>query len=130
MKRQSFSKFLIVVAAVFLGFNCRHARVTLPPPLPSVCIGATTSSQIISCESAKARQKTTLEQNSSKRETKVFTHKYMFWGLKPKNITYNGADICQQGIYKIHEYSTWKDGLFAEITLGILMPRTLEIICY
>ena len=121
---------LIFTIFLLTLFGCRHARVILPPPVPEVCRDATSPAKMMRCDSEKARIKFNIERNEAARVTKTFRHKFYFWGLMPKKHEYNGKEICPNGVREIHEFSTWKDGLLAEVTLGIYMPRTMEITCY
>lgn len=120
----------LILFSVVSFTGCRHARIILPPPTPDSCLDANSPRAIMRCESDKARQNTQIESNKANRKSQIFEHKFMYWGLKPKRIEYNAANVCPDGVYEVHEYSTWKDGLFAEITFGIYMPRHIKITCY
>lgn len=52
-------------------------------------------------------------------------------GLLPRKIEYEESNICpERGIKEIHQFSSFTNVLFEQMTLGIYSPRSLEIFCY
>lgn len=58
----------------------------------------------------------------------IMSH-YFLWGLLPYK-RYNSTQFCgENGIYQVHSYTSFVDGLLYCVTSGIYAPRTLEIFC-
>lgn len=86
---------------------CQHARVEV--------------SQI-----ADPKKKT-----ESKRERILLKQNYYLMGLLPRQIEYEESKVCpEKGIKEVHQYSSFTNVLFEQMTLGIYSPRSLEIFCY
>ncbi len=119
---------LMAMAALMLmiSASCRHARVTLPPPIPKECIGERISQRICEAEKEMAARRRA-ESQGSVHEIK---HTFYVWGFTPSKIEVDTTSLCPLGVKEIHEYATWMDGLLSEITAGIYMPRTVKITCY
>ena len=58
------------------------------------------------------------------------TQSFFFWGLTPERNTIDVAQVCQgAGVRQLQTQSTFEDGLFSFITLGIYSPRTARVWC-
>lgn len=60
----------------------------------------------------------------------VIPQAYYYWGLSPKNYPIDTTAYCPNGIKEAHQYSTFFDSLYEQLTVGIYSPRTLILICY
>ncbi|TGK15410.1 Bor/Iss family lipoprotein [Leptospira stimsonii] len=86
---------------------CQHARVEVSPI-------------------AEQKKKT-----ESKKERILLKQNYYLMGLFPRKIEYEESSLCpERGIKEIHQYSSFMNVLFEQMTLGIYSPRSLEIYCY
>jgi hypothetical protein len=117
---------LLLLLTIMISSSCRHARITLDPPLPKECLVDRVSQKICEEEKRQAQSRRTASQGS-KHE---ISHAFYWWGFTPKKIEVDTTNMCPLGVKEIHEYATWKDGLFSEVTLGIYMPRTTVVTCY
>ena len=55
---------------------------------------------------------------------------FFFWGLTPEANEVNVDDICAgSGVRQMQAQTTFEDGLFSFITLGIFSPRTVKVWC-
>ncbi|PJZ59344.1 hypothetical protein CH367_01755 [Leptospira barantonii] len=68
--------------------------------------------------------------NAEPSQMHVIPQSFYFWGMSPKNYAINGSTYCPNGIKEAHQYSTFFDSLYEQLTLGIYSPRTLNLICY
>jgi hypothetical protein len=125
-KNRLITLILFLAAIIMITSSCRHARVTLNPPLPKECVGERISQKICEAEKSAAQNKRSQSQGSTHEIKQVF----YLWGFTPKKITVDTTSLCPLGVKEIHEHATWKDGLFSEVTVGIYMPRTAVITCY
>ncbi len=116
---------LLLFALSALG-ACRHARIQLAPPTPEAC--KSDIANPVLCEAARANQ--AKQYASRKPTTKTLQHYFIWWGMYPKQKEYDAAKLCPGGIREIYEYSTWKDGLYAELTFGWLLRRTMKVTCW
>lgn len=58
------------------------------------------------------------------------TQSFFFWGLTPERNTVDVAEVCAgSGVRQIQTQSTFEDGLFSVVTLGIYSPRTSRVWC-
>jgi hypothetical protein len=117
---------LFLAAIILIASSCRHARVTLNPPLPKECVGERISQRICEEEKRLAQNKRSESPGSTHEIKQVF----YLWGFTPKKITVDTTSLCPLGVKEIHEHATWLDGLLSEATAGIYMPRTAVITCY
>ena len=71
------------------------------------------------------------ELNTEDKKGQVKTFEYHYWlgGMFPRKIEFDGTKICPSGIYEIDEFYTFKDSALTQATLGIYIPRTLQITC-
>ncbi len=54
---------------------------------------------------------------------------YFLWGLLP-NYTYTTGELCgENGVYQVHSYTSFIDGLLYLFTWGVYSPKTLEVKC-
>ncbi|MBM9575949.1 hypothetical protein JWG45_02175 [Leptospira sp. 201903070] len=99
--------YIIMILFTFFFYFCQHARVELSPIV---------------------NQKKAAE---SKKERILLKQNYYLMGLLPRKIEYEEANICpERGIKEIHQYSSFMNIVFEQMTLGIYSPRSLEIFCY
>lgn len=55
---------------------------------------------------------------------------FFLWGLAPGTKRYSSEELCgDKGLYQVHHYTTFLDGIFNLFTIGIYSPRTLEYTC-
>jgi len=58
------------------------------------------------------------------------TQSFFFWGLTPDKQTIDVAQVCAgSGVRQMQTQSTFEDGLFSVVTLGIYSPRTARVWC-
>ncbi|TGL78146.1 Bor/Iss family lipoprotein [Leptospira yasudae] len=87
---------------------CQHARVEVAP---------------IAAKQAKTKE--------TNRETILLKQNYYLMGLLPRKLEYSEAQYCpERGIKEVHQYSSFANILFEQITIGIYSPRSLEIVCH
>ena len=71
----------------------------------------------------------TFNPNGTPGPRQTIMNPYFLWGLLPGK-RYNSTQFCgKKGIYQVHAYTSFVDGLLSCITSGIYSPRSLEIIC-
>ncbi|RHX82031.1 hypothetical protein DLM76_07610 [Leptospira yasudae] len=98
---------IIILLCLQTSF-CQHARVEVAP--------------------IAAKQAKTKEIN---RETILLKQNYYLMGLLPRKLEYSEAQYCpERGIKEVHQYSSFTNILFEQITIGIYSPRSLEIVCH
>jgi hypothetical protein len=55
---------------------------------------------------------------------------FYFWGLSPDWQEVNVDDVCYgSSVRQMQAQTTFEDGLFGAITLGIFAPRTVKVWC-
>ncbi|RHX91827.1 hypothetical protein DLM75_00845 [Leptospira stimsonii] len=97
---------ILIFFCVSITF-CQHARVEVSPI-------------------ANQKKKT-----ESKRERILLKQNYYLMGLLPRKIEYEEASVCpERGIKEIHQYSSFSNIIYEQLTLGIYSPRSLEIFCH
>lgn len=109
-------------------FHCQHARIRIPPPLPEECKPWSEKQYDPTCQEKRQSQKN--EWESFPVLVKEYEQKYFFWGLKPSDIYYKLDEECPNGVKEIYQYSTLKDAVYEQLTIGIYSPRTLRLTCY
>lgn len=82
---------------------CQHARAAAPP---SAAVDAADTPRVVQLH-----------------------HAYYLFGLLPRNIELVAEDLCPAGIRGLDQYTSFTDGLFEQLTLGIYSPRTVEVTC-
>ena len=93
-------KLLTFSLLILFSINCHHARVRLEG-----------------------------EAGAKKGQVKTFEYHYWLGEIYPRKIEFDGTKICPSGIYEIDEFYTFKDSALTQATLGIYIPRTLQITC-
>lgn len=101
-----------------MGFGCQHARVQLAPQQTG-CPDSVPA-DVSGC---------VLEAVTSKGSEKQLVQVFYLWGLYPRQIEYDGKELCPTGITEVHQFATFTDGLWTNLSLGIYTPRTLRVIC-
>ncbi|WP_051133793.1 Bor/Iss family lipoprotein [Leptospira fainei] len=106
-----------------LGF-CRHAMVVYPPMTPDACITSITSRD---CK--KALELRNSSQNQAG-ETHRIVHDYYFFGIYPGARVLDTAKFCPRGPKLVHQYTSFWNGVWEQLSFTIYSPQTLEIECY
>ncbi len=140
MKRPGIGHWLgspVLAASILTCFvgagiiSCQHVRVQLKDTTVLRECDAYNNARYdqlrrVECERAKER----LRERRKKAATPADTnYAFYFWGLYPAAVTVKAQEVCPDGVKEIYAYSTWKDELFANLTAGIYVPRTLRITC-
>ncbi|WCL49407.1 Bor/Iss family lipoprotein [Leptospira sp. GIMC2001] len=123
-----FLRIIIFTFSILFLFHCQHARVRILPNLPESCIPFEQKEKDTKCINSLAK----LEEEQKKAETQeiLIPQKYYFWGLRPENYEINAEEQCPKGIIEVHQFSSFMDGFYEQITIGIYSPRTLQLLCY
>ncbi|MCH1913685.1 Bor family protein [Leptospira noguchii] len=117
-------KILIFFLAVLFLTECRHAWVRFPQTTPEAC---QTNQYSNEC-------KRVMEEKRTKREEpgKIYTihQKYFFFGLLPTEQVVEITKYCPQGPRSAHQFTSFWDAVWEQLTLTIYSPQTLEVECY
>lgn len=57
-------------------------------------------------------------------------HTYYFFGLYPGNLVLDTSKYCADGPRSVHQYTSFWNGFWEQLTLAIYSPQTVEIECY
>ncbi|PJZ69117.1 hypothetical protein CH373_11635 [Leptospira perolatii] len=102
-----FGSMLIFFSLFFA--SCQHARLKLAP----------------------VQEKTKVADAKENPPEINIKQRYYLFGLYPRNMEYSEKELCPaRGIKEIHQYSTFWDLTFEQLTIGIYSPRSLSIQCY
>ncbi|TGL49150.1 hypothetical protein EHQ61_11825 [Leptospira wolffii] len=121
---KSISSIGILLSVLLLQTSCRHAMVRYPQALPDACKAYPNSKE---CKRALDIQ---ASNQGEKGETYKIPHTYYFFGLYPGNIVVDAGRYCPSGPKSVHQYTSFWDGLWEQLTLAIYSPQTVEIECY
>ncbi|WP_046691468.1 Bor/Iss family lipoprotein [Leptospira santarosai] len=105
-------------------WNCQHVRVRFSQETPESC---KTSNQKKEC---KIALETRAKKESAPKQTFTISQNFYFWGLKPANYAIDGITYCPHGVYEAYQYTSFRNGLYEQLTLGIFSPRTLILTCH
>ncbi|MDI7207844.1 hypothetical protein QMN03_13240 [Leptospira santarosai] len=122
--QKTFRKFLFVVFLFTALWNCQHVRVRFSQEIPEPC---KTSNQKKEC---KIALETRAKKESAPKQTFTISQNFYFWGLKPANYAIDGITYCPHGVYEAYQYTSFRNGLYEQLTLGIFSPRTLILTCH
>lgn len=119
--------FFLSLLVAIISFQCQHARIRVAPPVPEECKPWEDKKEEEVC-------KNKWDELIQKRDSipvveKEFEHEYYYWGLKPGDIGVRLDKECPKGVAEIHQYSTFKQGLYEQVTVGFYSPRTLRLVC-
>ncbi|RHX95943.1 hypothetical protein DLM76_02980 [Leptospira yasudae] len=114
------------IVLLFMGIfvACQHTRVRFPQDPPKSCLNPSAQRQ---CRAALEDRE---RLNAEPSQMHVIPQSFYFWGMSPKNYPVNAVSYCPNGVKEAHQYSTFFDALYEQLTLGIYSPRTLDLICY
>nr|WP_246052722.1 Bor family protein [Leptospira semungkisensis] len=115
---------LYLFACVCILSNCRHAWVNYPQRTPEPCRLYQDSKE---CRLAMEERN---GKKSQQGEVHSISQKYYLFGLYPSDIIVNVAKYCPAGPKSAHQFQSFWDGFWEQVTLTIYSPRTLEIECY
>lgn len=115
------------VALTAFAIHCQHARIRVEPNPPAQCKPWAEKQFEETCEKAynDIREKRDKIPTMEKEYEQVYTN----WGFKPREISMNLKEECPKGVVEIYQYSTFKNALFEQLTLGYYSPRTLRLTC-
>ncbi|EQA61721.1 Bor/Iss family lipoprotein [Leptospira alexanderi] len=124
LKTKSYKLLVCVLFVLFLG-ECRHAWVRFPQNLPRACQGYQNSSEC----------KRMMEEKRIRKEEagKIHTihQRYYFFGLLPTEQIVDVTKYCPEGGPRsAHQFTSFWDALWEQLTLTIYSPQTLEVECY
>lgn len=115
---------MLCVLSVFLLEECRHAWVRFPPSQPAACQTYQNSPE---CRRA-------MEEKRAKKgeQGKIHTihQKYYFFGLLPTERVVDVTKYCPEGPRSAHQFTSFWDALWEQLTFTIYSPQTLEVECY
>jgi hypothetical protein len=100
---------------------CQHARVAIPVPS-----GAHEGTGTPAAKRLPAAERETSPAQSG---TIRLSHGYFLFGLYPRNVELSETELCPGGIAAVDQYTSFRDGLFEQLTLGVYSPRTVEVRC-
>ncbi|MCC5814976.1 MAG: hypothetical protein JJT78_09485 [Leptospira sp.] len=119
--------FSLLASIIIIIFNCQHARIRIAPPLPPECKPFTEKEGSDDC--IKKREEWQEALNKIPTTVKEYEQVYYYWGLSPSDFDYDLKNECPKGTYEIHQFSTLKQGVYEQVTLGFYSPRTLRLTC-
>lgn len=116
-----------VLAVACLGlclYSCRHAIVRYPQPVPQVCEKSPDSKE---CKRSLEIQ---AEKASQKGPVHTIRQNYYVFGLFPRDMVLDTSKYCSAGTKSVHQFYTFSDALFEQLSLLIYSPQTVEVECY
>ncbi|MEI1277942.1 hypothetical protein V6Z05_06425 [Leptospira venezuelensis] len=116
--------FFILLLSLGFGESCRHAMVRYPQAPPEACRIYPTSKE---CKRALDIRSAQAEQGG---EVHKVQHTYYFFGLYPGNLVLDTSKYCADGPRSVHQYTSFWNGFWEQLTLAIYSPQTVEIECY
>ncbi|MGJ4752537.1 Bor/Iss family lipoprotein [Leptospira kmetyi] len=122
--RQTIVKIVFLFSILNAFAACQNVRVRFPQEPPKSCSNPATQRQ---CKNALEDRE---RLNAEPSQMHVIPQSFYFWGMRPKNYPINASAYCPNGVKKAHQYSTFFDSLYEQLTLGVYSPRTLNLICY
>lgn len=123
-----FCRIYALTLLLWITISCQHARIRIPPPLPDECKPWNDKNLEPTC--LEKRKELENEWEVIPTNVKEYEQKYYFWGLKPSDIYYKLDEECPNGVKEIYQFSTFKDAVYEQLTLGLYSPRTLRLTCY
>jgi hypothetical protein len=127
MKLSNFKICLLISGIVFF-LQCQHARVRLIPDMPKECKPWSEKEYKEVCQDALQSMRNDL--NKKKTIIKEYPQVYLYWGLRPKTIAMDLTKECPKGVYEIYQFSTLKNAIYEQLTIGFYSARTLRLTCY
>nr|WP_244939972.1 Bor family protein [Leptospira adleri] len=115
--------FIILLISSGASF-CQHVRVRFNQDPPKDCMSLKADKK---CRQALEERE---RLNAEPSQMYVIPQAYYYWGLSPKNYPIDTTAYCSNGVKEAHQYSTFFDSLYEQLTIGIYSPRTLVLICY
>ncbi len=119
---------ILATLSGFLSQSCQHARIRISPPIPAECKPWAEMQSSPECQAKREVQWKSLEEIPT--TVKEYDQIYYYWGLKPNEISLRLDEECPQGVYEIHQFSTFQNALYEQLTLGFYSPRTLRLTCF
>jgi|JI9StandDraft_1071089.scaffolds.fasta_scaffold177554_3 hypothetical protein len=121
-------KLLLILFSISFFIQCQHARVRLIPDIPNECKPWSEKEFKEVCQDALQ----SIRNNLSKKKTTVkdYSQAYLYWGLRPKTIPIDLTKECPKGVYEIYQFSSFKNVIYEQLTIGFYSPRTLRLTCY
>lgn len=115
--------------AVFSSLQCQHARIVIPAtndqPGNNKNGKNVRSGGVILAKAPAAG--TRLEESHV---TVELSHTYFLMGLLPRNVVIEEGVVCPGArVHSMHQYTSFRDGVLEQLSLGIYSPRTVEIVC-
>ncbi len=108
--------------------SCQHVRVQTAWEIPASCTMANALAGEKCKQDLEEQKRTILASNRI--TTHVIQQSFYLMGLYPLEQRIQLHDYCPgETLLEAYQYSTWKQGLFEQLTLGIWSPRTLIIKC-
>lgn len=120
------SHLVILVLLLFLA-GCQHAKIRIDPELPQECKPWVEKKDKEDCvESWKSLRE---KSDSIPTIEKEFEQEYFYWGFSPKDIALDLNNECPKGIVEIYQFSSFKNAVYEQLTLGYYSPRILRLTC-
>jgi hypothetical protein len=126
IRRIYFALAFMMYFSVFI-FNCQHARIRMEPELPQECKPWVEKKSEASCMEAWSKLKE--RRDSIPTVEKEYEQIYYYWGFSPDDISLRLDEECPKGVVEIYQYSTFKNALYEQLTIGFYSPRTLRLTC-
>ncbi|WP_010570949.1 Bor/Iss family lipoprotein [Leptospira broomii] len=124
MRIQSHKIFGFIWLLILLLGSCRHAMVVYPPMTPEAC-----RTSITSRECKKALELRNADQNQTSEKHRI-VQDYYFFGIYPGARVLDTAKFCPKGPKLVHQYTSFWNGVWEQLSFTVYSPQTVEIECY
>ncbi|WP_165780225.1 Bor/Iss family lipoprotein [Leptospira saintgironsiae] len=116
--------YITILLTICFSIGCRHAWISYPQKVPEPCRLYQGSKE---CKLAMEERANHTSQNGP---VHSINQTYYLFGLYPSEIVVNLEKYCPSGPKSAHQFQSFADAFWEQITLLIYSPRTLEIECY
>ncbi|WP_167881226.1 Bor/Iss family lipoprotein [Leptospira gomenensis] len=116
--------FVLSAFCIFFFEECRHAWVRFPQNPPQACRIYQQSNE---CKRALEEQKS---KQGELGKIHTIRQKYYFFGLYPKEQIVDASKFCPEGPKSAHQFTSFWDALWEQVTFTVYSPQTLELECY
>ena len=120
--------YFILISFILITWSCQHARVRIIPDLPRECLPWSEKQQKEVCQESLD----IIRNDLAKKKTieKEYPQDYTYWGFRPDDVPVDLNKECPKGVFEIYQYSTLKNAIYEQFTIGFYSPITLKLTCY